>query len=138
MYGSFFIAKIEKFCNSKTVLRRNDMPYIEVKTSIKLDNHQRDDLGKKLINVVANAFGKPKQYIMTNIEDDKVLYMADNEISKGAYIAISLLGSASRSACQVITAEICQILQNDYDIDGANVYVTYHPVEFWGWNGSMF
>ena len=114
------------------------MPYIEVKTSIKLDNNQRDDLEKKLVNVVASAFGKPKQYIMTNIEDNKILYMADDEVSKGAYIAISLLGTASRSACQASTSEICQILQNDYGVNGSNVYVTYHPVDLWGWNGSMF
>ncbi len=114
------------------------MPYIEAKISVTLDDNQRDDLEKKLVNVVSNAFGKPKPYIMTNIEDGKTLYMAENKVAKGAYIAIRLLGSASRSACQGLTKDICTILQNDFGIDGANVYVTYHPVDLWGWNGSMF
>ena len=106
--------------------------------SIQLEETQRDNLEKKLVNAVSHAFGKPKSYIMTNIEDGKTLYMAENKITKGAYIAIRLLGSASRSACQDLTRDICDILQNDFDIAGSNVYVTYHPVDLWGWNGSMF
>ncbi|MBP5698513.1 MAG: tautomerase family protein, partial [Alphaproteobacteria bacterium] len=52
------------------------MPYIEAKMSNKLDDNQKDNLQKKLTGAVSNAFGKPKAYIMANIEDDKALYMA--------------------------------------------------------------
>ena len=114
------------------------MPYIEAKMSIKLDEHQKDDLQKKLTSAVSVAFGKPKASIMACFEDNKSLYMAERKLEKGAYIAISLLGSASKSACLGLTAEICGILQSDYGIPGANVYVTYRPADLWGWNGSMF
>lgn len=114
------------------------MPYIEAKMSIKLDASQKDDLQKKLTDAVSSAFGKPKAYIMANIEDDKALYMAERNLEKGAYITIRLLGTASKSACQGLTGEICDILQSDYGIPGANVYVTYHQADLWGWNGSMF
>lgn len=114
------------------------MPYIEAKMSIKLDASQKDDLQKKLTDAVSAAFGKPKAYIMANIEDDKALYMAERNLEKGAYITIRLLWTASKSACQGLTGEICDILQSDYGIPGANVYVTYHPADLWGWNGSMF
>ncbi|MBQ8672242.1 MAG: hypothetical protein IJ525_06965 [Alphaproteobacteria bacterium] len=114
------------------------MPYIEAKMSIKLDVNQKNDLQKKLTDAVSVAFGKPKAYIMACIEDDKALYMAERKIEKGAYIAIRLLGSASKSSCQGLTGEICDILQSDYGIDSANVYITYHPVDLWGWNGGMF
>lgn len=114
------------------------MPYIDAKLSVKLDENQKDELQSKLTNVVSAAFSKPKAYIMSNIEDDKSLYMADKKLDKGAYISVSLLGSTSRQACQVLTQNICDILNNDLNIDGSNVYVTYHPVDLWGWNGSMF
>ena len=114
------------------------MPYIEAKMSIKLDERQKDELQKKMTGAVSSTFGKPKAYIMACIEDDKSLYMGERKLEKGAYIAIRLLGSASKSACQGLTGEICDILQNDYGIDGANVYVTYHPADLWGWNGGMF
>jgi len=58
-------------------------------------------------------------------------------LDKGAYVSVSLLGSASKPACQSLTQNICAILSG-YGIDGSGVYVTYHPVDLWGWNGSMF
>lgn len=114
------------------------MPYIEAKMSIKLDEHQKDDLQKKLTGAVSAAFGKPKAYIMACIEDGKSLYMGERKLDKGAYIAIRLLSSASKSTCQSLTGEICRLLQSDYGVEGTNVYVTYHPTDLWGWNGSMF
>ena len=113
------------------------MPYIEAKLSIELNDSQKDELQAKLANAVSSAFSKPNAYIMTNIEDEKSLYMAEKKLEKGAYISVSLLGSASQQACQTLTKNICDILSN-YGIDGSNVYVTYHPVNLWGWNGSMF
>ena len=113
------------------------MPYIEAKLSIKLDDNQKNDLQIKLTEAVSAAFSKPKAYIMTGIEDEKSLYMAENKIDNGAYISVSLLGSASKPACQTLTANICDIL-SVYGVDASKVYVTYHPVDLWGWNGSMF
>lgn len=114
------------------------MPYIQARLSIKLDDTQKENLQKKLTSVTSSALAKPKAYIMTEIEDNKSIYMAENKLDRGAYISIKMLGSASKSACQVLTNEICDILSADYEINGSNVYVTYHPVDLWGWNGTMF
>ena len=113
------------------------MPYIEAKLSIELDENQKNELQVKLTDVVSVAFSKPKAYIMAGIEDNKSLYMAEKKLSNGAYVSVSLLGSTTRSACQNLTKNICDILAS-YGIEGSNVYVTYHPTELWGWNGSMF
>ncbi len=114
------------------------MPYLEAKFSAKLNDTQKDDLQKKLIETVSSAFAKPEQYIMINIEDGKTLYLGANKLPNGAYLSLRLLGDVSKSACQNATKEICRILQHDLDIDGADIYITYHPVDLWGWNGSMF
>ena len=113
------------------------MPYIEAKLSIELDENKKNELQAKLTDVVSSAFSKPKAYIMAGIEDRKSLYMAEKKLDKGAYISVSLLGSASKAACQNLTRNICDILSG-YGIDASSIYVTYHPVDLWGWNGSMF
>ena len=113
------------------------MPYIEAKLSIKLDENQKNELQIKLTEATAGAFSKPKTFVMTNIEDGKSIYMAEKKTEKGAYISISLVGTASKSTCQNLTKDICDIL-SDYGIDGSNIYVTYHSVDLWGWNGTMF
>lgn len=114
------------------------MPFIQVQLSLKINENQKNDLQSKLTDVVAAGFSKPKMYIMSEIEDEKSLFMGGNKLEKAAYINISLLGSANKSACQNITKSVCDILSKDFDIEGNNVYVTYHPVDLWGWNGMMF
>ncbi len=114
------------------------MPYIEAKLSIKLDENQKNELQAKLSDAVSAAFSKPKTYIMTNIEDAKSLYMGGNKVEKGAYIIVRSLGSLSKAPCQNATKIICDALTNDFGLNGSNIYITYHPVDFWGWNGSMF
>lgn len=113
------------------------MPYIEAKLSIKLDDNQKNELQSNLTDTVASAFSKPKAFVMVNIEDEKSLYMNSKKSDKGAYLSVSLVGSASKPSCQNLTKNICDILSG-YGIDSTNVYVTYHPVDLWGWNGSMF
>ena len=113
------------------------MPYIEAKLSVKLDETQKNDLQTKLTNAVSGAFSKPKAYIMAEIEDEKSIYMGEKQTDKGAYISVKLLGSTTKPACQILTKNICDIL-SEYGINSSNVYVTYHPVDLWGWNGSMF
>ena len=114
------------------------MPYIEAKLSIELNDNQKDELQAKLSNAVSSAFSKPNAYIMTNIEGSKSLYMGSTKVEKGAYIVVKALGSVSKPSCQTATKAICDMLTNDYGLIGANIYVTYHPVDMWGWNGSMF
>jgi phenylpyruvate tautomerase PptA (4-oxalocrotonate tautomerase family) len=114
------------------------MPYIEVKSSVKIDENMKNDLQIKLTDAVATAFSKPKMYIMANIEDSASLFMGGAKIEKGAYISVSLLGSTSKSICQNLTKNICDILNSELGIDSENIYITYHSVDLWGWNSSMF
>ena len=114
------------------------MPYIEVKLSAKTDENKKNDLQLKLTDAVSLAFSKPSAYIMANIEDSASLYMGGKNLENGAYISVSLLGSTTKSVCQNLTQNICKILNSELGIDGVNVYITYHPVDLWGWNGSMF
>ncbi|MGN0018037.1 MAG: phenylpyruvate tautomerase MIF-related protein [Candidatus Gastranaerophilaceae bacterium] len=114
------------------------MPFIQANLSVELNDSQKNDLQEKLSNAVSSAFSKPTAYIMSEISCGKSLYMGGKKLEKGAYISIKLLGSATKPACQSLTKNICDILNTDYNIDESNIYVTYHPVDLWGWNGSMF
>ena len=114
------------------------MPYIQARLSIKLENEQKNELQTKLNSFVSEAFGKPVNYIMTEIVDSCSLYMAGKNTEKTAYISISLLGSAAKERCNIVTQKICNLLLSEYGFNSSNVYVTYHPTDLWGWNGMMF
>jgi len=39
---------------------------------------------------------------------------------------------------ETLTGRICALLNDKLGIPGNAVYVTYHPVSDWGWNGRNF
>ena len=114
------------------------MPYIQARLSIETTDSQKKLLQEKLTQATANAFSKPKSFVMCEILHAKSLFMGGQKVEAGAYISIGLLGEASKAQCQGLTRNICDILKNEYSFDSSKVYVTYHPCELWGWNGSMF
>lgn len=114
------------------------MPYIQARMSVKLDDNKKDMLQKQLTELVSTGLSKPKSYIMADIDDGRSLYMNENKIDQGAYIAISLLGNTDKSTCSNLTSKICELLKSDYGIEPASTYITYHPCSLWGWNGMMF
>lgn len=114
------------------------MPYIQTKLSKTLNEQQKETLQNQLTDAVASSFGKPKAFVMAGIEDNQDLYMGGKKLENGAYLSIKLLGNTSKPVCNQLTNAICQILEKELGISGQNVYVSYHPVELWGWNGQMF
>ena len=114
------------------------MPYIEAKFTMALDEAKKNSVLDKIENAVSGNFRKPKSYVMTEVKDNVPLRLAGSAIKKGAYISVKLFGETTKSVCSLCTGEICNMLKKELDIDGKNVYITYHPVEFWGWDRQMF
>ena len=105
------------------------MPFIDSKVTVKITDDKKESIKARLGQAVN---------LMVGFEDDYDLYMGGNKLEKGAYVSVSLFGSASSSDYEKMTGAICEILQEELEIPGDKVYVTYHGVNDWGWNGSNF
>lgn len=113
------------------------MPFIDSKITVSVTPEKKESIKSKLGQAVS-VLGKSETYLMVGFEDNYDLYMAGNKLEKGAYVEVSLFGSASASAYDKMTGEICQILSEELGIPGDKVYVTYHGLNDWGWNGRNF
>lgn len=113
------------------------MPFIDSKISVKLTEEKKENIKTQLGQAIS-IINKPESFLMVGIEDEYDLYMAGKKLDKGAYVQVSLLGQASSAAYEKMTARICDIYQKELDIPGSNVYVTYHGINDWGWNGRNF
>ena len=113
------------------------MPFIVCKITQKLNEDEKEKLKSRLGQAVS-LIHKPESYLMVGIADGYDLYFAGKKLEKGAYVSVSLFGSATSSSYEKMTAAVCDMLENDFGIPAADVYVTYHPVEDWGWNGENF
>lgn len=113
------------------------MPFINSKVTVKLSDQQKETLKAELGKLIT-TLNKSETYLMVGIEDSCDLWLGGRKLDKGAYVAVSLFGSAPKESYDRLTGQICDLLSDKLDIPGNAVYVTYHPVSDWGWNGGNF
>ena len=114
------------------------MPFINPKITLPLDEAKKELIQSKLTDFVATSLSKPKKFIMVNIEDNQQIWFAGEKLERGAFVSVRLMGNASKVACAELTGKICDLFKSELDIAPEAVYVTFHPVENWGWNGANF
>ena len=112
------------------------MPFIDCKISKELTTDEKEKIKSSLGRAVS-ILHKPESYLMVGIADGYDLYFA-GEKTEGAYVEVSSFGSIQSADSEKMTSEICRILSAVAKIDARKVYVTYHGVRDWGWNGSNF
>lgn len=113
------------------------MPFIDSKITVTVNEEKRETIKSRLGQAIS-IINKPESFLMIGFEDNYDLYMAGNKLEKGAYVSVSLLGSASSAQYNQMTGEICKIYAEELGIPGNAVYVTYHSLNDWGWNGQNF
>ncbi len=113
------------------------MPFIDSKFTVKVDETMKEELKKDLGQLIS-TLGKGETYLMVGMEDEYDLWLGGKKLDKGAYVSVSLYGNAPKDAYDHMTEQICDLYHEKLGIPGNNVYVTYHPVNDWGWNGRNF
>ena len=113
------------------------MPFIDSKITVAVTPEKKEVL-KAEFGQAISLLHKSENYLMVGLEDNYDLWMAGKKLEKGAYVAVSLLGNAAPSDYDKLTAKICEIYERELGIPGSAVYVTYHPISDWGWNGANF
>lgn len=113
------------------------MPFIDSKITVPLTAEQKEHLKSRLGKAVS-CLHKGENYLMVGIADGYDLWLGGKKLEKGAYVEVSLFGSASAADYERMTGQICSILREELGIPGTGVYVTYHGLSDWGFNGSNF
>lgn len=113
------------------------MPFIDSKISVKVSEEQKERLKEEFGKAIA-IIHKPESFLMLGFEDSYDLYMGGKKLDRGAYLSVSLFGDAPSSSYAELTAKLCDILKKELDIPGDAVYITYHGVHDWGWDGRNF
>ena len=110
---------------------------IDSKLTVKLTNEQKEKI-KTRFGQAVSALHKGETYLMVGFEDSYELYLGGKKLEKGAYVSVSLFGRASASDYEKMTGLVCNILAEELGIPASAVYVTYHEIQNWGWNGANF
>ena len=113
------------------------MPFIDSKVTVMISDQQKEEIKSELGKLIT-TLNKSEAYLMVGIEDSYDLWLGGRKLDKGAYVAVSLLGDAPKELYEKLTGQICDLLSEKLGIPGSAVYVTYHPISDWGFNGKNF
>ncbi|MBR4711553.1 MAG: hypothetical protein IKP10_05925 [Clostridia bacterium] len=113
------------------------MPFIDSRITVRVSDRQKEELKAELGRMIT-TLNKSETWLMVGIEDACDLWLGGKKLEKGAYVAVSLYGTAPKEAYDRMTGQICGLFADRLGIPADAVYVTYHPVSDWGWNGQNF
>lgn len=113
------------------------MPLIQLKTTAELTPALRDELTSDFGKMMAEA-GKPESFLMIAFEDGVDLRFSGKKMKNGALVEIKQVGDLGGDVYLCLTKTATRILNERLGIDPKAVYITYQPVDDWGWNGTNF
>lgn len=113
------------------------MPYIEAKVTVPVGPEKKEAL-KRCFGRAVTCIRKPESWLMVNIEDSRDLWFAGEKLEKGAWVSVNAFGAPARTDCGKMASEITKALNTELGIPADKIYISFHPVDNWAWNGELF
>lgn len=113
------------------------MPYIELKTNVKIEDGVKADLHRMFGREIELIPGKTEKWLMTAVEGEKSMSFAGSD-EPCVFVNVSIFGKASDEAYDALTASLCEKIGASLSIPADRIYVKYEEVFHWGWNSMNF
>ncbi len=114
------------------------MPYINLKTTKKVDNEKCEKIKTAFGKAIETFPGKTEAWLMVGIDDGCKLWFRGDASADSAIVDVELLGSASKDICEKMTSVLCDIINRELNILPDRIYIKYKEYDKWGWNGGNF
>ena len=109
------------------------MPYINVSTSVKVDDKKK--FLEEISILVSSLTNKSKRFVMAKLEDNSEIYFGDQ--SPCCFLEIKSIGSLNPSE---MAKQISYFVYKNMGIPIDKIYISFEdvPASMWSWNGSTF
>ena len=114
------------------------MPFLAVTTNHAVPDDQKTEILKKLSATVAQALGKPEQYVMVNLQANPDMLFAGSA-EPLAYLELKSIG-LPHDRTKELSATLAKSVEETLGVPANRVYVEFADAErhLWGWNGGTF
>ena len=114
------------------------MPLLKLETTVALSDDRRQQLLASLSRIVADAIGKPEQYVMVTIGPAAILM--SGKAGDAAFADIRSIGGLGPDVTRQLSQKVCALLAQSLRVPQDRVYLNFTEVEAgnWGWNGNTF
>ena len=109
------------------------MPYINVSTSIKVENKQR--FLEEISILISSLTNKSKRFVMAKLDDNSVMYFDDQ--NPCCFLEIRSIGSLNPSE---MAKPISKFVHDKIGIPIDKIYISFEdvPSAMWAWSGRTF
>ena len=109
------------------------MPYINVSTTVKIENKKK--LLEEISILVSSLTNKSKRFVMAKLDDNSEMYF-ENE-SPCCFLEIKSIGSLNPSE---MAKPISNFVYEKIGIPIDKIYISFEdvPASLWAWNGKTF
>ena len=116
------------------------MPLIQLDTNFTFpDPNRKQAMAESLSQIMAEATGKPEQYVMVCIREDAAMMMSGAP-GPCALATVKAIGGLSKPVNQALAAKASQLLQKELGIPGNRIFITFEELaaDHWAWDGRTF
>ena len=114
------------------------MPFIDLKTTVKIDENTEAILRSEFGKIITLIPGKSEAWLMLNFTDGERMAFRGNSDGETAMVSVDLLGGASEKAYDDMTRAICLTVNRVLGVPLDRTYVKYSEYEHWGFAGANF
>ena len=109
------------------------MPYINVSTSVKVDDKKK--LLEEISLLISSLTNKSKRFVMAKLDDNYEMYF--NDSSPCCFLEIRSIGSLNPSE---MAMPISNFVYEKLGIPLDKIYISFEdvPSSMWAWNGRTF
>ena len=109
------------------------MPYINVSTSVKVDD--KNKLLEEISILISSLTNKSKRFVMAKLDDNSMMYFDDQ--SPCCFLEIRSIGSLNPSE---MAKPISSFVNEKMGIPLDKIYISFEdvPSSLWAWNGRTF
>ena len=109
------------------------MPYINVSTSVKVDDKKK--LLEEISILVSSITNKSKRFVMAKFDDNSEMYFEDE--SPCCFLEIKSIGALNSSK---MAMTISNFVHQKMGIPKDKIYISFEdvPASMWAWNGRTF
>tara|TARA_B100000989_G_scaffold186461_1_gene140272 strand:+ start:651 stop:983 length:333 start_codon:yes stop_codon:yes gene_type:complete len=109
------------------------MPYINVSTSVKVDDKKK--LLEEISILISSLTNKSKKFVMAKLDDNCKMYFEDQ--SPCCFLEIKSIGSLNPSE---MSKPISNFVNEKIGIPFDKIYISFEDVSasMWAWNGKTF
>ena len=109
------------------------MPFINVSTSVKIENKKK--LLEEISILVSSLTNNSKRFVMAKLDDNSEMYFEDQ--SPCCFLEIKSIGSLNPSE---MAKPISNFVHEKIGIPIDKIYISFEdvPASMWAWNGRIF